>query len=147
VPFVRPVTVIGEAEPDPVIPLGLEVTVYPVIAEPPLKLGAVKATLACVSPAAAVPIVGALGALALTVKVCCTVGAAKKDPLPAWSALMVQVPVVTKVRTPPLVIVQTLVVVEVKATDKVDVAVADNVGLFPKVCDPGLLNVMLWVVL
>jgi len=62
---VNPVTVIV---PDPawlsvpVIPLGLEVAVYKVIAEPPLLAGAVYATVAVVAPVAvAVPIVGALG--------------------------------------------------------------------------------------
>jgi hypothetical protein len=47
-----------------------------VIAEPPLELGAVKLTLACVLPAAAVPMVGAPGATAFTVKERLTVVAA-----------------------------------------------------------------------
>jgi ABC-type uncharacterized transport system permease subunit len=46
VPLVSPVTVIGLAEPAPVKPPGLEVTVYPVIAEPPLLTGAVNVTVA-----------------------------------------------------------------------------------------------------
>ena len=41
-----PVTVIGLAVPVAVIPPGLEVTVYPVIAEPPLLTGAVNVTVA-----------------------------------------------------------------------------------------------------
>ena len=53
----------------PVAPPGLAVTVYPVIAAPPLLAGAVNAMLACVSPAVAVPIVGAPGTIGLTVKV------------------------------------------------------------------------------
>jgi hypothetical protein len=36
----------GLEEPVPVIPPGLEVTVYPVIAEPPLLAGGVKVTVA-----------------------------------------------------------------------------------------------------
>ena len=39
--MVSPVTVIGLADPVPVKPPGLEVTVYPVIAEPPLLTCAV----------------------------------------------------------------------------------------------------------
>src|ERR1700693_5419523 len=42
-------------------PAGLEVTVYPVIAEPPLLAGAVKVTVAVALPAVAVPMVGAPG--------------------------------------------------------------------------------------
>ena len=42
-------------------PAGLEVTVYPVIALPPLLAGAVNATVACVLPAVAVTAVGAPG--------------------------------------------------------------------------------------
>jgi hypothetical protein len=52
---------IGLAVPVPVNPPGLEVTVYPVIAEPPLLTGAVNVTVACAFPAVAVPIVGAPG--------------------------------------------------------------------------------------
>jgi hypothetical protein len=39
-PLVKPVTVMGLDEPEPVKAPGLEVTVYPVIALPPLKAGA-----------------------------------------------------------------------------------------------------------
>jgi hypothetical protein len=49
-----------------VMPLGLDVAVYNVIALPPLDTGAVKATVACVFPRVAVPIVGALGTDAAT---------------------------------------------------------------------------------
>jgi hypothetical protein len=42
-------------------PPGLEVTVYPVIGEPPLLAGAVNVTVACAFPFVAVPIVGAPG--------------------------------------------------------------------------------------
>jgi hypothetical protein len=61
VPSVKPLTVIGEDEPVPVKPPGDEVTVYPVIAPPPVLTGAVKVTVADEEPAEAVPIVGALG--------------------------------------------------------------------------------------
>jgi hypothetical protein len=57
-----PLTATGEDAPVPVIDPGLEVAVYPVIADPPLSEGAVKATVADVVPVAvAVPIVGAPG--------------------------------------------------------------------------------------
>jgi hypothetical protein len=68
--------------------------------------------------------------------------AARKDALPAWSALIEQVPDVTKVSVPPLVMVHTPVVVELKATVSPDVEVAVSVGVVPKFCAPGLLNVM-----
>ena len=58
--MVRPVTVIGLTAPVAVTPPGLEVTVYPVIALPPLD-GAVKLTTAWLFPATAVTAVGAPG--------------------------------------------------------------------------------------
>jgi hypothetical protein len=61
VPFVKPLTVIGEEAPVPVNPPGLEVTVYPVIALEPTKDGAVNVTEAEADPPVAVPIVGAPG--------------------------------------------------------------------------------------
>jgi hypothetical protein len=64
VPLLKPETVIGDEEPVPVIPLGLDVTVKPVIAEPPLLAGAEKVTDAEALPPVAVPIVGASGGLA-----------------------------------------------------------------------------------
>ena len=60
-PLVSPVTVIGLAVPVAVSPPGLDVTVYPVMAAPPLFVGAVKLTVACAMPAVAVPMVGAPG--------------------------------------------------------------------------------------
>jgi hypothetical protein len=60
-PLVSPATIIGLVVPVPVIPPGLEVTVYPVIGEPPLLAGAVNVTMAEAFPAVAVPIVGAPG--------------------------------------------------------------------------------------
>ena len=61
VPGVSPVTVmIPEPEPEP--PLGIEVTVYCVIGEPPSLLGAVNLTLAVVDPVAmTAPIPGVPG--------------------------------------------------------------------------------------
>jgi hypothetical protein len=62
VPVVKPVTTIGEDAPVPVTPPGLDVTVYEVIAVPPLLAGAVNVTVALlVVPAVAVPMVGAPG--------------------------------------------------------------------------------------
>ena len=59
----------------------------------------------------------------LIVKDCWTWGAAFQFALPAWSALIVQVPTVTKVTVVPET-VQTLVVAEVKATASAEEAVA-----------------------
>jgi hypothetical protein len=67
VPLVRPVTVIGEAVPVAVIPPGDEVTVYDRMLDPPSPTGAVKLTVAFVSPAIAVPIVGASGTVRIAV--------------------------------------------------------------------------------
>ena len=63
IPFVRPRTVIGEDPPVAVWP-PLEVTVYEVIAEPPLLTGAVNVIVAWPFPTVAVPIVGAPGTVA-----------------------------------------------------------------------------------
>lgn len=60
VPLVRPVTVIGDEPPVAVIPV-FEVTVYEVMAEPPLLLGAVKVIVAEPVPAVATMLVGASG--------------------------------------------------------------------------------------
>jgi len=60
VSFVRPVTVIGDDAPDAVMLPGDDVTVYDVIADPPVA-PAVKGTDACAFPDVAVPIVGACG--------------------------------------------------------------------------------------
>ncbi len=117
------------------------------IAAPPVLAGAVKVTDAWVSPAVAVPMVGASGTIAFTAKLRDTVGAALVLALPAWSASMVQVPAVTKVKAPPEVIVQTPVVDEVKLTVKPEVAVALSVGVVPKFCAPGLAKVMVWLAL
>lgn len=84
--------------------------------EPPLLAGAVNAMAAWVSPAVAVPIVGALGTTAATVNVCETWGAAFQAVLPDWFAWIVHTPAVTKVSTPPVLIVHTPVVVEVNVT-------------------------------
>jgi hypothetical protein len=63
VPLLKPETVIGDEAPVPVIPLGLDVTVKPVIAEPPLSAGAENDTDACALPAVALTSVGAPGGL------------------------------------------------------------------------------------
>jgi hypothetical protein len=55
---------------------------------------------------------------------------------------MVQVPVVIKLNAPPEVIVQTPVVEEVKLGVKLELALAVNVGVVPKLWLPGLLKVM-----
>jgi hypothetical protein len=60
VPFVNPVTTSGLDEPVAVKFPGLDVTVYPVIDDPPVAF-AVKVTDACAFPPVAVPIVGACG--------------------------------------------------------------------------------------
>jgi hypothetical protein len=46
------------------MPSGVEVTMYPVIAAPPSSRGAVKTTVALLSSAVAVPMVGASGTVA-----------------------------------------------------------------------------------
>lgn len=68
VPLVRPVTTIGLDEPEALCPPVFDVTVYEVIDAPPVEAGAVNATDACSLLAVAVPIVGAPGTTAETVK-------------------------------------------------------------------------------
>ena len=63
VPFVRPVMMIGEEVPYAICP-PLDVTVYVVIAEPPLLSDGVKLIVACPLPLVTVPIVGASGTVA-----------------------------------------------------------------------------------
>ena len=65
-PFVRPVTVAVVAAPAElaVKEPGLDVTVYPVMADPPLLVGAVHVIVACVLPAVATTDVGVPGTTA-----------------------------------------------------------------------------------
>ena len=60
-PFVRPVTAMGLEAPDTLMLPGLQVAVYPVMADPPFAPGAEKATDAEPLPGVAAPIVGAAG--------------------------------------------------------------------------------------
>jgi hypothetical protein len=62
VPFVKPVTTNGDDAPVAVSPPGLDVTVNPVIVDPPVA-PAVKSTETCVLPAVTESIVGACGAV------------------------------------------------------------------------------------
>ena len=57
---------------------------------------------------------------------------------------MLQVPAETKVRAPPLVMVQTPVVVELKVGARPELAVALRVGVLPKIWAPGLAKLMVW---
>lgn len=107
-----------------------------------MKVGAVNVTLACPLPAVAVPMPGAPGATAFSAKLCCTRGAGSYVASPAWSALMVQVPIDGNASVPPVVMVHTLVVAELKLTGSPELAVADSVGVVPKACGPGLAKVM-----
>jgi hypothetical protein len=59
--LVKPVTTKGELDPEAVKPPGEDVTVYPVMELPPVKFGAVNATLACALPAVATRLVGEPG--------------------------------------------------------------------------------------
>ena len=104
-----------------------------------------KVTVAWVLPAVAVPMVGAPGTTAFTVKDRVTVGAAFHTLLPAWSAAIVQEPAVTMVSAPPLVMVHTPVVDDENVGVSVDVAVAHSVGVVPKFCATGSPKVMVWL--
>ena len=55
---------------------------------------------------------------------------------------MVQVPVVTKVKAPPEVMVQTLVVLDEKLMVKPEFVLAVKVGVVPKFWLPGLVKVI-----
>src|SRR5437870_558919 len=83
----------------------------------------------------------ACGAL-LTVKVHVTCGAGAKLSLPAWSALIVQVPAETNVNAPSDVTVHAPGVDEVKDGAKPDDAVAFNIALVPKVGGSGFGSVI-----
>jgi hypothetical protein len=139
---VRPVTTIGLDDPEAVRPPVFDVTVYEVIDAPPVDAGAVNATEVCPLLAVAVPIVGAPGTTAETVKDLLTRVAELKVPSPTWSALMVHVPTVTNASTPPAVIVHTPEVDEVKATVRLESEVALSDGVVPKLFAPGSVNVI-----
>jgi uncharacterized membrane protein len=71
-----------------------------------------------------------------------TVVAALYEPLPTWSALIVHVPAATNANAPPLLIVQTPDVDDVNATVKAELDVAVSVGVVPKYCVTGVVNVI-----
>jgi hypothetical protein len=89
-----------------------------------------------------VPMLGAPATTALTVKLWLTCAAGKYTPLPASSALIVQVPVVTKAKVPPLVMVHTPAVDEVNTGAKPESDVAVRVGVAPKLWLPGFAKVI-----
>ncbi len=115
---------IGLVEPLAVRPPGFAVTVYFEIGEPPSLLDAVKETVASPSPAVTEPMVGLVGASAVTAKLCTTAVAAVKALLPAWLASILQVPVDANETAPALVTVQTPLVCEEKLTGRPESAVA-----------------------
>ena len=80
--MVKCVTVIGDPVPLAVRPPGDEVKVYPVMGAPPVKEGAMKATVACVSPGVALIAVAEPGTAAMMEKDRETVGAGAKVALP-----------------------------------------------------------------
>ena len=57
--------------------------------------------------------------------------------------MIVQLPAVTKVKAPPVVMVHTPVVDELKVGVKPESAVALKVGVVPKVCAPRLAKLMI----
>ena len=79
--LVSVVTVIGEDPPLTVT--APQVAAYDAIGLPPLLIGAVKATTACVSPGVTVVMDGAPGAMAVIVTLRVTCAAAATLPLPA----------------------------------------------------------------
>ena len=94
-PFVSPITVIGDKEPVAVRPPGEEVTVYPVIADPPVFVGAVKLTVALPLLLVAEILVGTPGAIAA--------GVTADDALEAAPVPTELVAVTVKVYAVPLV--------------------------------------------
>ena len=69
-PLVSPITVIGDEAPVAVEPPGEDVTVYPVIADPPVFVGAVKLTVALPLLPVAEILVGTPGAVVANVIDC-----------------------------------------------------------------------------
>jgi hypothetical protein len=67
--------------------------------------------------------------------------AAAYVPLPAWFASIVQVPEAINVAVVPET-VQTDVVVEVKVTTRLELAVAESVRGVPTICVPGFAKVI-----
>ena len=73
-----------------------------------------------------------------------TCGAVAYALFPGWFALMVQVPLATKLNAPDEVTAHTAGVAELKATGRPELTVAVNMGEVPKTCEPGLLKVIVW---
>jgi hypothetical protein len=101
----------------------------------------VKLTVTWPLPAVTETIAGAPGAKRATLNDCVTGVAARYAGLPDWSALIEQLPVVTKLSVVP-VIEQTPGVVDVKVTMSPELAVAVSIGDVPKVWVPGFANVI-----
>ena len=64
--------------------------------------------------------------------------------MPGWSASTTQMPAATNVRVPAEVILQTAGAEEENDTGKPESEVAVTVGVVPKFCAPGLVNVIAW---
>ena len=94
-------------------------------------------------PAVAVTPVGTPGSAALTAKLRCTEGAAAYSAVPAWLAVMAQLPTLAKLSWPAGLMAHTAGVSDVKATTWPEAPpVAVRVGVVPKACVPGWAKVM-----
>ena len=99
----------------------------------------------CVAGAAKL-MVWLVSAAGETVKLRITGLAAPKLALPAWLAVMEQVPAASKVKVLPLTL-HTEGVVDASCTVKPDVALADKAGgVVPSVCVAGAAKLMVWLV-
>jgi hypothetical protein len=138
VPLVSPVIVAVDRLPATVtmiplgfVPSGLDLTVYPVIAELPLFVGAVHVTIAEVFPPVAVPMVGAPGIVGGEGVTCADAADAADIPI-AFVAVTVNVYTVPFVRP--------VTVAEVLNPDAVAViAPGLDVTVYPVIADPPLL--------
>ena len=123
--MVSPITVIGDDVPVAVMPSGEEVTVYPVIADPPLLAGGVKLTVALPLLAVAEILVGTPGAIAA--------GVTADDALEAVPVPTELVAVTVKVYAVPLVSPVTVI------GDEAPVAVrpsGEEVTVYPVITAP-----------
>ena len=126
-PLVRPVTVIGEDVPKAVMPSGEEVTVYRVIADPPVFVGAVKLTVALPAPPVALMPVGVPGAVAA--------GVTEEEALEVGPVPTALVAVTVKVYAVPLVKPVTVIGDDVPVTAAVPPP-GEAVTVYPVIADP-----------
>jgi hypothetical protein len=129
VPFVSPVTIIGELNPDIILLPGLATTMYIKIGVPPSSVGGVNEILACSLPATATTFVGSFGPLTGTTQLETSEGILEPTAFSAFTVKLYDVLVVRPV----------MVIVPLPAPVKVPVIPpGEDVATYLKMAEPPL---------